>query len=81
MGTISSNEYLVKDIGEATALLTMGIKVIRLEPEANFYWFVFGEKKECEKLSGEYWSGDLMVSAKTYSTNFRMLKDRLFAQK
>lgn len=74
-------EYYTKDIGEAAAMLTMGRNVVRLEPgEANF-WFVFSEKQECENISNLYWSGELTVSAKMYSTNLRLLKDRLFARR
>lgn len=75
-----SNEYFTKDLGEAAALLTVGIKLLRLSRDESFFWFVF-EESSCSEASNAYWSGDLMISAKMYSTNMRLLKDRLFAQR
>lgn len=74
------NEYLTKDLGEAAALVSKGVKLIRLEKNSNFCWFVF-EKNNSEETSSKYWSGDLRVGAKKYNDSLRTLKDRLFAQK
>lgn len=76
----NEQEFYTKDIGEAAALLTSHIKLLRLERETNFYWFVF-ESTGCESIRAGYWSGELMVPAKLYSSNLRWLKDRLFAQR
>jgi len=76
----NEKEFYTKDIGEAAALLTAHIKLLRLERETNFYWFVF-ESKGCEEIRAGYWSGELTVPAKLYSSNLRWLKDRLFAQR
>lgn len=75
-----SSELFTKDLGEAAALLTAGARIIRLQKENTFFWFVFIES-ECREISNGYWSGELMLPAKLYSTNIRLLKDRLFAQK
>lgn len=74
-------EYKTKDLGEAAALLCKGAKLLRLEKEANFYWFIFSDKILCEQTANTYWSGDCMVSAKTYQDSMRTLKDRLFANR
>lgn len=73
-------ETFTKDLGHAAALLTAGIKLIRLERELNFYWFVF-EKEGSEEVTSAYFSGDLKQSVKQYSMNMRFLKDRLFAER
>lgn len=76
----SQNEYKTKDLGEASAFLVKGIKLLRLEKDSNFYWFVF-EYLSSIDLSNLYWSGELQVPAKDYYDKMRSLKDRLFAQK
>lgn len=73
-------EYKTKDLGEAGALLTKNVKLLRLESQGEFYWFVF-EGGGIKKISDDYWSGDLLVSAKLYNDSLRSLKDRLFAQR
>lgn len=74
-------EYRTKDLGEAAALSCSSTKLLRLEKEDNFFWFIFSNNDTCQKLSNNYWSGDLRVSAKEYSDALRSLKDRLFARK
>lgn len=73
-------EYKTKDLGEAGALVTKNVKLLRLENQGEFYWFVFN-KKASETIADNYWSGDLLVRAKTYNESLRSLKDRLFARK
>lgn len=73
--------YLTKDLAEAAAIQCSGAKLLRLEKEENFYWFVFVNKSHCEQLSNAYWSGGLQVSAKAYADSLKNLKDRLFARK
>ncbi|MFH1971611.1 MAG: DUF5659 domain-containing protein [Patescibacteria group bacterium] len=77
----SKDEYLTKDLGESAALLCNSIKLIRLQKEGSFYWFVFADKLTCEQISSQYWAGDLTVFAKDYYDKMRSLKDRLFANK
>lgn len=73
--------YFTKDLSEASALLCKSAKLIRLEQEHNFYWFVFQNKDFCEQLSNSYWIGELQVSAKVYADSLKSLKDRLFAKR
>ncbi|OQA83424.1 MAG: hypothetical protein BWY29_00281 [Microgenomates group bacterium ADurb.Bin238] len=76
----NEREFYTKDIGEAAALLTAHIQLIRLERENTFFWFVF-ENKDCELIRSAYWSGELNQSVKLYNANLRWLKDRVFAQR
>jgi len=75
-----ATEYKTKDLGEAAALLSNSVRLLRLEKDGNIFWFVFDEKTKSERLSDKYWSGDLMVNAKGYDNALRTLKDRLFAR-
>jgi len=72
--------YRTKDLGEAGALLASKAKLLRLERESSFYWFIFENKILCEELSNSYWNDQLQVSAKTYSNALKELKDRLFSR-
>lgn len=77
----SEDEYRVKDLGEAAALLCKSVKLLRLEQERGFSWFIFQSKDFCQKISNNYWFGELLINAKSYQDALRTLKDRLFAQR
>ena len=77
---MTNKEYFTKDLAEAAALLTAGVIITRLQREGSFFWFIFPEA-ESREISNKYWSGELILPAKSYSTNIRLLKDRLFAQR
>ena len=74
-------EFRTKDLPEAGALLASEAKLLRLDKEQDFCWFIFENKTLCEQLSASFWSGELQVSAKAYSTALKELKDRLFSQR
>lgn len=76
-----TNEYLVKDLYEASFLYAKGIKLIELRDAGKYMWFVFEDKSECERLAREYWSGAATVNAKAITDAQRTLKDYLFAKK
>ena len=77
---MKEDEYKTKDIGEAAALYSSGLKLLRLEKVSNFYLFVF-KNDEAEKIANSYWSDELSVKAKTYNDSFRTLKERIFSLK
>lgn len=81
MENVKPDLYYTKDLSEAAALHCHAAKLLRLEKELNFYWFVFSSKSFCEQLSNSYWAGQLQVSAKNYTNSLRELKDRLFARR
>lgn len=76
----SMQEFFTKDLQEAGAILASGIKLLRLQRENNFYWFVF-ENQETQEICNKFWSGELALPVKLYSDSLRTLKDRLFAQR
>ncbi len=79
--SLQHDEYFVKDIGEAAVLLCRSVRLLRLQKENTFYWFVFSNRKLCEQISNEYWFGSCLINAKTYNDFLRTLKDRVFAQR
>ena len=60
----NSDEYLVKDLYEASFLYAKEIKLLGLRDAGKYLWFVFENKKECESLANDYWSGNATVNAK-----------------
>lgn len=72
--------YKTKDFYEAAALIAKNKKLITLEKDSGFYWFVFGGRDASLKLSDLFWRNELKVMAKDYADAIRTLKDRLFAR-
>lgn len=81
MDNLKKDVYLTKDLGESSALLCKSAVLVSLQKESNFYWFVFRDKELCQKISREYWFGELLVNARKYYEEMRGLKDKLFSQK
>ena len=75
------DEYLVKDLYEASFLYASGVRLLGLKDAGRFVWFAFEGKDECENLANGYWSGAAMINAKKLTDASRTLKDRLFANK
>lgn len=74
-------DYLVKDLYEAAYLFSQRKSLERLQQENNYFWFVFSDKKSCEYLSSQYWSGKAQGNIKDYADALKTLKERLFARK
>lgn len=75
------NHYRTKDIYEAASLISSNAKFLRLEPQNNFYWFIFEDLDTCRKTSELYWSNNLIVNAKHLTDAIRSLKDQIFSRK
>jgi len=71
--------YKTHDLGEATAILVKKQKLIRIDREGRICWFVFVNKKECEKISKQFFFEDLMVNAREYFDTIRRLKSLIFS--
>ena len=76
-----NNTYYTKDLYEASFLYAHQQKLLGLEKDCKFFWFIFKDKSACEELSVAYWAGEIEINAKAYSDAIRTLKDRLFAIK
>ena len=76
------NEFQTKDLYESAFLYASGCLLIRLEKgERNQFWFVFDDKRKCEQLSNQYWSGEGITKAILFVDAIRRLKDRIFSQR
>lgn len=78
---IVNQEFYVKDIGEASAIVANGITLLRLEKDpSGFYWFVFPSGKSND-ISSLYWNDELTVLALRFNECLKALKDRIYSQK
>ena len=73
------NYYRTKDLGEASALMAKGQRLINLERKDGICWFLFEDKQKCEKLSNNFFFGELLVNARDYQDAMTRLKNRIFA--
>ena len=69
------NTYTTKDLGEAVALLSSGVKMNSIDWKERVAYFTFAG--DCESLSREYFFGNLQVNARLFNDNMRSLKSRL----
>lgn len=74
-----TTEYSTKDLGEAGALIVKGQKLIRMDREGKICWFVFEDKEICERLSNQFFFGELYVNAREFYEALGRLKNRIFS--
>jgi hypothetical protein len=71
--------YPTHDLGCAAALITSGYKLFKLEKELNGRaTFVFLRTDDLEVDLDRYWAGTLLVEARAYFDNQKMLKSRIY---
>lgn len=75
------NKFFVKDIYIASLLYSCQLKLIKIEKESNFLWFIFENKIKAEELTDRYWRKDIQVDVRTFVDSIRILKDMIFAVK
>ncbi len=73
------NEYRTKDLYLAS-FLSLSEKLVRLEPEKDFFWFVFNNKGRCEEKVNCYWLGEAKVEVKSFVNSIKNLKARVFSE-
>jgi hypothetical protein len=71
---MSANEYITKDLGEASALLTNGLSLLRLDKASGVCWFVFPRDESSKSLSYAFHFGELLVNARDYHHTLSKLK-------
>lgn len=79
MAEFQTEGYKTKDLAESAALITKGQKLISMEREGKICWFIFENKKECEKLSSDFFFGELQVNAREFYEVIVRLKHRIFS--
>ena len=78
--TNTTNEYQTKNIGEAAGFIAKNIKLIRIDRENEVCFFVFEKKSECEKLSKDFFFGELLVNARIFFESEKRLKQLIFTK-
>lgn len=73
-----NNEYKTKDLGETSALVVKKQQLIRIDRKGRTCWFVFENKEECEKLTNQFFFGELLINARDYYDALSRLKNRIF---
>lgn len=71
--------YKTKDLAEAASLIVSKQQLIQIEREGKLCWFVFKNRKVCEKASNEYFFGNLQGNLRQYSEAMNVLKNRIFS--
>lgn len=80
MAELETTKYKTKDLALAGALILHKQKLIRTEKVINVCWFVFDDKQECEKLSYQFFYGDLQVNSREFQQTIHQLKNIIFSQ-
>lgn len=75
------NIYRTKDIFEASWIYSQNIPLLRMEPDGNYFWFVFNDPISSQKLSTTYWSQQATGNIKQFVNSLKTLKDLVFSQK
>lgn len=73
-----SDIFATKDFWLAGALISSGLKLLRLDWESRRAYFIFCDSTRGAELAQAYWTGDLKVSAKAFSDALRTLKSRIY---
>lgn len=76
-----TEEFSVKDLGEAAVLLMAGIPLMEVRTTDGVCWFVFDNKDQCRAISNSYWFSEYLVDAKTFRETMSRLKNRIFSFK
>lgn len=72
--------YKTKDIFEASWIYSQNIKLLNLEPDGKYSWFVFNDRPRCEKASLDYWSQRANGNIKQFVNSLKTLKDLVFSR-
>jgi len=70
----------IHDLGLAAALVSCGFKLHATDRDQNGrLYFIFRQTDEQTKDIDAYWADTLVVKARTYSDNVKMLKSRIYS--
>jgi hypothetical protein len=70
--------YRSKDLPSCAFLIAKGEILESVEREGPICWFVFQDRKNCEKLTDDYWFGKATVSAKKFYESIQAIRNRIF---
>jgi len=70
----------IHDLGLAAALVSCNFKLCATDRDQNGrLYFIFRQTDELTKDIDAYWADTLVVKARTYSDNIKMLKSRIYS--
>jgi hypothetical protein len=70
--------YKTSDLYEAAALLSSGIKLIRLELTTKTHViFLFENNSECQRLASDYLNGNLMINCRNFMSSWKFLRRKV----
>lgn len=72
--------YKTKDIFEASWIYSQNIKLLGLEPDGRYSWFVFEGSDVCKKLSNDYWAQEAIGNVKLLVNALKTLKDLVYSR-
>lgn len=72
----------IRDLGVVAALVTCGFEVVKTyrDPNGRTY-FVFRETTTLDEIVGSYYADTLIVKARKYFDNTKMLKSRIHCER
>lgn len=77
---MDNNEYVTKDLGETTALLTNGCFMTAIEWKDDVAYFRFQDNQKCKLISQNYFFEGLTGNLRLFYENLRMVKRKLYAE-
>ena len=72
--------YKTKDIFEASWIYSQNVKLLGLEPDGKYFWFVFSDEELCKSLSSDYWSQKASGNIKQFVNSLKTLKDLVYSK-
>ena len=73
-------QFLNYDIGLSSALTTLHYELLTLNRDnPRKIGFVFARTSELEQTAQEYFAGRLMLDARSFFENIKMLKNRIYS--
>jgi hypothetical protein len=79
---INTLHIQIHDLGLAAALVSCGFRLRATDRDQNGRLnFMFGQTDELTKDIDAYWADTLVVKARTYSDNIKMLKSRIYSER
>jgi len=78
---IHSSITRTHDLNLAAALITSGFKTTSMDRDRRGrFYFVFNQTDKLTVAVNKYWSDELIVDARIFAENIKMLKGRIYAE-
>ncbi len=69
------------DLALAAALQAAGVKLVSVDKtNRRRAVFVYQNSHDVQQLINNFWSGDLLLDARTYFESIKKIKDRLYSE-